>query len=823
MPFGLTNAPASFQHLMNHVFRDLLDICVIVYLDDILVYSKDPTQHVHHVREVLRRLRAYKLFAKLEKCLFHARRVEFLGFIASADGITMDPGKVKSVTEWPAPGYVKAVQSFLGFANFYRRFIRGFSTIARPLHALTHKTSVFHWGDAEQRAFDLLKSAITSAPVLRHFDPQLPVTVETDSSDYAIGAVLSQTDDKGLRPVAFASRGLHDAELNYPIHDKELLAIVYALTEWRHYLEGLSITFVVLSDHRSLEYFLSTKDLNRRQARWSELLAGFNFKITYRPGVKSGKPDALSRRPDYHPNGIELPHSTPQSLLQSTHFNHLRITSPDPEEPLVGPEGILAASTHDPDVRAAHEDATAGQNGYSIDSRGLILKDGRILIPSTLRSTILRLCHDHPTSGHPGRRRTLHNVRRHYWWPRMTTIVHQYVDNCHACQTTKLNRQRPAGLLMPLPVPETPFANITLDMIGELPSSQGFNAILVVVDRLTKMAVFIPTTTKMDADEFARLFFASVFPRFGLPTTIVSDRGSVFLSRFWKTITELLAIDHRYSTAYHPQTDGQTEVVNQWLEQYLRVYIARTQDDWSTWLAQAEFCYNSTTHTSTELAPFEALQGYSPRRTPTEPLPDKPPTATTVGALDRTARLTRLHALLKDNLSRAQERYKRQYDKTHRYVSYDVGDKVYLRAANIRTFRPSKKLSPRHLGPFVVTARINDNAVRLALPASMRVHPVFHISLLSKARGEYIDSPDDLDEPAVDDDPTYELERLLDHRTYEKNKVTRHEYRVKWLGYSDKDTTWEAQEKLEADPRFNRLRKALLEEMEKRGRGRRVR
>ena len=267
MHYGLTNAPASFQRFMNDCFKDLLDVCVVVYLDDILIYSENPDDHTDHVREVLRRLRANSLFAKLEKCEFGVDTTNFLGFIISPDGLKMDDAKVQVIRDWPTPRKVKDVQSFLGFANFYRRFIANYSDMSVPLTRLTRKSVRWIWSAECQEAFDLLKTAFTSAPVLHHFDPTLPPVVETDTSDYAIASILSlRTDDSDIHPVAFYSRTLHGAELNYDTHDKELLAIFEAFKIWHHYLKSPVHTIDVVTDHKNLEYFATTKSLSRRQA-----------------------------------------------------------------------------------------------------------------------------------------------------------------------------------------------------------------------------------------------------------------------------------------------------------------------------------------------------------------------------------------------------------------------------------------------------------------------------------------------------------------------------------------------------------------------------
>jgi hypothetical protein len=325
MPFGLTNAPASFQHLMNHNFRTMLDHYVICYLDDILIYSDTLEEHYQHVTSVLETLRKAGLFAKAEKCEFHQHSVEFLGFIVGRDGITMDVKKVQSILDWPTPTNLFEVRSFLGFCNFYRRFIASYSSIAHPLTQLTREDTPFLWTDKHTQAFNKLKNAFTSATLLAHFNPEKPLVLETDASDFALAGILSQESEEGiLKPIAFFSRKMVPAELNYEIHDKEMLAIISCFKEWRQYLEG---TFTeVLTDHKSLEYFTTTKQLNRRQGRWSQFLQDFHFIIKYRPGSQGTKPDALTRRPDLHPmtKGSSLsPEANPdnhQALLKPGQF-----------------------------------------------------------------------------------------------------------------------------------------------------------------------------------------------------------------------------------------------------------------------------------------------------------------------------------------------------------------------------------------------------------------------------------------------------------------------------------------------------------------------
>jgi hypothetical protein len=301
MPFGLSNAPGAFQRFMNDIFADMLDVCVVVYLDDILIYSADKTTHHKQVKEVLRRLRKHGLYAKPEKCEFDRETVEYLGYILSPQGLTMAADKVQTIQDWPEPRKVKDIQSFLGFANFYRRFIYNFSDIVVPLTCLTRKNIPFLFGDKQRAAFNLLKEAFSSAPILTHWVPDCPIIVETDASDYALAAILSiQLESGEIHPVAFHSRSFNPTELNYNVHNKELFAIFEAFRIWRHYLDGSALPVDVVTDHKNLEYFATSKVLNRRQARWSEYLCQFNLIIRFRPGKLGTKPDALTRRWDVY-------------------------------------------------------------------------------------------------------------------------------------------------------------------------------------------------------------------------------------------------------------------------------------------------------------------------------------------------------------------------------------------------------------------------------------------------------------------------------------------------------------------------------------------
>jgi len=590
MHFGLTNAPATFQRYMNSIFSDVLDQYVVVYLDDILIFSKNPEEHQKHVLDVLERLKKHGLYAKPEKCEFSVKSTEFLGFIISPSGISMSQSKVDAILKWPAPKNVKQIQSFLGFANFYRRFIYNYSDIVIPLTHLTRKGIPWDWTNKVDSAFRALKMAFTEAPVLMHWSPDNPMLVETDASDYAIAGIISSiTSDGEIHPIAFHSRTLTDAELNYDTHDKELLAIFESFKTWRHYLEGSQFRIDVVTDHKNLEYFSTTKMLSRRQARWSEFLSTFNFTIRFRPGKLGAKPDALTRRPDVYPKGGEKDYSSVNPQNYRPVFSEEQLTA---SLRTTGLHPIVDQVLQTIDTDQLHTDIREAlitdrfahnllskpfppNSPYSLSPSGLLLINHRIYVPDSspasgnLRTRVLQLKHDHPTAGHPGQSHTLKLLRLDYVWPNVRTDVKDFVNSCISCKRNKNPRHKPFGLIQQLPIPPRPWHSISFDFIEQLPPSKGHTAILNIVDRASKQLISIPTHDKVDAPEIARLFLHHVFAKHGVPMHVTCDRGSEFTSQFFRSLGTLLNIKIHFTSGYNPQADGQSERANQTLEQYL--------------------------------------------------------------------------------------------------------------------------------------------------------------------------------------------------------------------------------------------------------------
>lgn len=816
MPFGLANAPSTFQHYVNDVLRPFLDTFCTAYIDDILIYSDNLDDHRKHVDQVLSALNTAGLHLDIDKCEFHQRRVKYLGLILTTDGIEMDPEKVSAILNWEAPKNVKDVRSFIGFANFYRRFIDDFSLLSAPLIRLTRKDVKFEWSDHCQQSFDRLKTAFTSAPVLRHFDPLLPCVVEADSSDYCTGGVLSQEDVEGvLKPVAFFSKRLSPAECNYEIYDKELLAIIRCFEQWRPELEGAIYPVKVLSDHKNLQYFCTTKQLSHRQARWSEYLSRFDFKITYRPGSQGQKPDALTRRSQDQPAQEEARQYRKQTLLRPEIFDfpaHQPATDDSGED---FAETALAVTLTETDrsieqiiadeyktdkfILQVRQQLSEGVRKSKLISLGEceVLNDrlyyrGRMVIPDhdELKIKLLRHTHNSPVGGHPGRTRTLDILSRHYYWPKMYETVRRFVSSCHTCSRTKAWKTTFTGVLKPLPVPQRRWADISVDFIVELPESEGCPNIMVVVDRLSKGAHFIECPN-ITARTVARLFLKHVWKLHGLPESIVSDRGSAFISEFWKELCARLRIDSRLSTAFHPETDGQTERKNGELEQYLRAFVSYQQDDWVEWLPMAEFCANNSRNESTGTSPFLANSGQHPRMG-FEPPTERRDQLTAREVDDFVSHMKELDEFLRDEMAWAQAVYAEKADRKRTPApAYKVGDYVWANLKNMRTHRQSKKLDWKNAGPYEIEKVVSPYAFRLKLPPSVKIWPVVNTSnLMPVSETEPI--PGQRPEPPppieIDGEEEYAVERILDARIHHR----RLQFLVKWRGYENPDDlTWE--------------------------------
>jgi hypothetical protein len=633
-------------------------------------------------------------------------------------------------------------------------------------------------------------------------------TVVTDASAYGMGAVLMQEE----HPVAYWSRLFNPAQQNYTVTERELMAVVEALKHWRCYLGDKP--FTVVTDHSPLTHFSTKKDLHGRQARWSEVLAMFAFAWEYRPG-RTNVADPFSRHP------------TMTRGLAAITRGRAAVPANAPAGTVTPPAVSVAGSAQEQRIDqsvAAAGGRAGGQlspleldisKGYAFDPMFSDTKynhrwkfqhslwftiDGQIAVPDLgdLREQVIAAHHTNTFSGHPGVARTADSIKRGYWWKGMKKQVAEYVSKCHECQTNKSAQHKPSGLLQPLSIPERPWSNISVDFVTGLPpmGEHKYDTITVFVDRLTKMVHYVPCVEKMPAADFAQLFIAQVFRLHGLPLHIVSDRDPRFTSVFWKEVTAALGMERGFSTAFHPQTDGQTERMNRTMEEMLRHFITPMKGDWVSALPMLEFAYNNAFNATTKSTPFRLNTGLNPLHP-----------ASNVS--ERTYQVPAAQLFvdhMSDELKRAkqcmldaQTRMKSQADKRRQDVTFAVGDSVLLATKNLKLKGDSpRKLLPRYIGPFKVLQTVGKVSYKIALPEQMRVHNVFHVSLLQpyKSNGQRHPPPPEI----VDGELEYTIEAVTAHRVSvvggkrkaaQRNKV---EFLVCWDGYGREHDTWEPAE-----------------------------
>ncbi|KAF8703952.1 hypothetical protein RHS03_06141, partial [Rhizoctonia solani] len=692
MTFGLTNAPAAFQHFMNKLFKDLLDVCIIIYLDDILIYSKDDASHTQHVHEVLKRLMENQLFCKASKCTFHVTSVEYLGIIVLDKGFSLDKLKIQAVQEWPTPTKVKEVQSFLG-----------------PLHNLVKKDMPWKWETREQEAFQGLKDAITNAPVLCHANPTKPYFLETDASSAALGSILSQRQEDGrLHPLGFLSESFKGAEQNYNTHNKELLAIIQSFEYWRIFLEGTLHPITVFTDHWNLEYWKESRTFNSDHA-------------DVPPANQTVLPD-----PIFANVALVIPEKELQCQIEA---------SLDQDKSL---EEILQflqnESKAPPSIKQAFKD-------YKMEA-GLLFYQGRIVVPDvgTLRTDLLSIFHDSPLARHPGRQQTLELVSRNYYWPGICADTYWHMDSCKTCQ--RIQKPKYASIpLQPLELPSRPWQHISYNMIVDLPKDGNNNSILVIVDSFTKYVILVECSKKLKALALADLFLQHVWKRYSMPEKTVSDCGRVFNNKFLKALYQRLGIDPHFSSAYHPQSNGQTEQVNPTVKHFLQAYLGVNQKDWVKWLPMAEFAYNNAVHSSTGKSPFKALYGWEPSLTPSN-VPTDVPEANDLAA-QMELQWREIEAALWQSKTQMTAR------ETGEPQEFKVGEEAWLDAKNVKP----KTLSPKD------KKHSFEN----------RPPPV-----------------------TVDGEEEYEVEGITDAKEQNRKWF----FQVKWKGYGSKENTWEPQENL---------------------------
>lgn len=766
MAFGLCGAPGTFQGAMNTTLAPLLRKCVLLFFDDILIYSSTFEEHLLHLSQVLELLAKDNWIVKLSKCSFAQQSITYLGHIISAEGISTDPAKVEAIRTWPQPETVKELRSFLGLAGYYRKFVKHFAIITKPLTNLLRKQVLFVWTEEHTTAFNLLKQALMTAPVLAKPDFTKPFCLETDASNTGVGAVLLQEG----HPLAFISKPLGPKTSGLSTYEKEYMAILLAVDQWRQYLQHAE--FVIFTDQKSLIH-LNEQRLNTpwQQKVFSKLL-GLQYRIEYKKGIDNSAADALSRRVHMQSQCSSM------SIIQPAWLTE-----------------VLASYEHD-------DFATALIAKLALDPAAVpsfTLRDGilrynnRIWVgaDTALQHKLLTAFHTSPLGGHSGVPVTISRVKKYFAWRNLKSSVHKFVQSCQTCQQAKPDRAKYPGLLQPLPVPDGAWKVVSLDFVEGLPMSHGMNTILVVVDKFSKYSHFIPIRHPFSAASIASVYMMNIYKLHGMPEALISDRDRIFTSKLWQELFQKASVQLKMSTAYHPQTDGQTERVNQCMETFLRCFVHACPHQWFSWIHLAEFWYNTSWHSALNHSPFEVLYGHSPRVFGIA----AGDACQTMNLEDWLQQRELMTNLVKLHLARAQERMKRQADQNRSERQFSVGDMVFLKLQpyiqSSVAVRANQKLAFKFFGPFKVIEKIGAVAYKLLLPDSSSIHPVFHVSQLKRAVPESTQVTSQL--PDLSDCVQVPVQVLNKRLSVDGQTM---EVLIKWSRMPSSLATWESLEDL---------------------------
>ena len=802
MNFGSTSAPAQFQRLIEGILRPLLggnNGCVAVFLDDIIVYSNDAKQHEKHLRQVYRLLGKNRIFLRLEKCYFCNPKVKFLGWIIADGKMQADEEKLKVIHEWPTPETKTAVRSFAGYVNFFKKLIPEYAEIMAPLFDLMRDevpndvTEV--WNEVHQNAFESIKRKLTSPPVIKIANPDLPYIVEVDASQQAIGAILSQVDpdDKKQHVVEYYSKRLSKAQRNYAPGKLELLAIIVALKHWRHYLQGTSHKFVLYTDHKPLQYMQTTKDPSRLLLRWIDFLQQFNFEVKYRKGEENPA-DGLSRLElkDKHPVEItdvdDLPSGMSPELFEEAeacwHFcllanmessqaeSQTRRSARVRGQPAPPPiedvdftdsdfldenisqlmfERIKTVNTVDEFFNRVKDKKVKRPQDFTI-SNGILYWRGNnctaLYIPAALknlRKYVHSQCHGTATSGHFGKRKTLARIRRAYWWPGMTIDVGQWNKTCKKCLTSKRQNLSAPMQQVPHEVPAWPWQTVFLDEVSGFPESNGCNAIWVVVDKLSKMTHLIPIQKQgFTSDHLAEALFRHIFKLHGLPNKLVHDRDARLVDAAFKQLCKLAGIRQNPSTPQHPQTDSTGEATVKLTIDIVRQFVNAQQNDWYDLLPSVEFAINSAPG-QTGLSPFEIVYRHQPTSADNimvrQNLDAYTPMKKTMRGFNRLRSYGQvIHRVRRHLKNVAQAIRQPRVVVTRRTTTprLQAGDIVFLHKSQAGVNFAQNKMAPEWVGPFKVE-RFDYPVATLAIPANLQIH--------KKVRSEFLKKMPEFDKP----------------------------------------------------------------------------
>lgn len=713
MPFGLKNAPATFQRLMNNVISGLTSIQSFVYLDDVVVYGYDLLDHNRKLKEVFDCFRQYNLKLQPSKCHFLKSELVYLGHLITDSGIHPDPQKLTAIQNYPVPRNAKEIKSFIGLAGYYRKFIDGFATLAKPLNSLLKKNTKFVWNAMCDNSFRKLKNLLMTPPILQYPNFEKEFSITCDASNIAIGAVLSQPGENNEDlPISFASRTLNSAETHYSAVQREVLAIVWAVKFFRPYIYGRC--FKIITDHRPLTWLYSISNPASRLIRWKVELDEYDYKIVYKPGKSNQNADALSRIkfPSKNKTTQEFLPSKPNlSFISSNLFTR---SLPDLSKPEwstnISPKNIKCDELFVVTRSKANQLQTNSDS--EVDS---VLPNIIELTDDDEINKVLEEFHNSTLGGHQGISRTYDRIKSYYKFSNMFDRIKQYVKNCPSCQKNKSCRNTKMPMKLTT-TSEKPLEKIFLDIVGPLPVSMNNNKyILTLQDDLTKYSIAMPIPNQ-EAITISKVFVENFICKFGSPDFILTDQGTNFMSDVFKEMCKLLKIKKLQTTAYHPQTNGALERSHRTLTEYLRTYVDGDQSNWDTYLPYAMFCYNSTPHSSTNIMPFELLHGFKPT-IPTS-LKSNPQIYYNYDdyLFELKNRFNNSYQIAKDKLISSKEKSKTYYDRNCNVVKFNTGDNVL-----VKNETQKNKFEPLWHGPYEIIEIISNENSKLKMGRKLKI------------------------------------------------------------------------------------------------------
>ena len=742
VPFGLKVGPANFMSFMYQLFRDIIGKFMIVYMDDILIYSSDEKEHFEHLDVIFKRLEENKIIIHTRKSKFFQEEAKFLGKHISNKGIRPSKEKISEIVKEMEPKSLKDLKRILGMAGFYRDFIKNFAEITASLFDLfKYKSSLesrIEWNDNTKKSLLQLKEALKECPTLSYIDENKEVKIYTDASDKAIGATLMQECEGRELPIEFFSKKLNATQRRYSVHERELLAIVKAISRWKHLIFGIKIK--VFTDHKPLTFILQQKTLSDKQYRWLEELSIFDIQVDYIEGCKNIIADFLSR-------------------------------------PIVTISGMRINSTFEDQIRHLWSQTSAEEkekirtklNGEWMENI-LISEEEKIVVPNDkrLRRQIIEEAHNPAYMGHLGTVRTYSRIVSTFFWSGLYQDVKNFCINCIDCQKSKHSNKKPIGLLQPIEPPDYPWEEVQLDFLA-MPKDEttGFDNLLVVIDRLSKRLRIFPCTKRITAKETAVIFIENIIKLHGFPSKIISDRDPRFTSEMWREIMNELKIKVSHTSAFHPQSNGLAERSNRTIIQILRTICTNNGQGWPKRITEIEIAYNSSQQESIGLSPTEVDTG----RRFILPL--------NISSSNKQLSLQERVDLASQNMKEAAFKQKTQFDKKRRAEKFKNGDLVLIKRDSPKT-PLEKKLNTPYVGPFKVIRECVPDVYEVLLPEEWKMFNKFNACRLKRVNQQSQTNQMEELEP-----PLYIIEKFMGQRSEDGQT----EVLVKWKGYTK--TSWE--------------------------------